>query len=484
MTNSNQNQNNQNGHSSSSPTSPSKPLSYNLSTGSFHAIPLQNLTSEGWLELFLTPAQKRTFSSWKEHIQDKSITHRITDSLMTYITTQFLPLHLAPNMITLTGFVSLGQAWYITNNYGKTYPISCTWFSLLNILLFYMTNCIDSIQANQLKQCNSLRILFKYCTDCNTTVFLILLTSYCLGGQNNLIFQWYAVQSSQLVLFIKHLSAYQRNAGLRYNVLTGPGEVIAVVFLLLILRGTLGLDLFLNFYHDFVVKCIVKNLYSTFDYTIQPNHVIYDFESTSTELMMMVYYMLYITAIFKIMFTTSFMNTTSSSSEGNSGGSSKKNDDNNNNNNHNESSGWTKFGLCTCLLMRLLPGLFIKLTSTTTDVTSADVAVADTSSLSVLDVICDGFFMALLTTDLTLAKMAGREIHPWVVLMSFCAVLSYSTILTLVAVYYIAVFCDLCSFLNMPLLTVCKNVYCDGVYDLCHVSVLVFCYIQFMKIQL
>merc|ERR1712038_1228479 len=90
--------------------------------------------------------------------------------------------------------------------------------------------------------------------------------------------------------------------------------------------------------------------------------------------------------------------------------------------------------------------------------------------LTAMDVICDGFFMAVLTTDVTLAKMAGREIHPWVVLMSFSAVVSNSTILTLVLVYYIAVYADLCSYLNMPLLTVCKNVYCDGVYDLCHVG--------------
>ena len=78
--------------------------------------------------------------------------------------------------------------------------------------------------------------------------------------------------------------------------------------------------------------------------------------------------------------------------------------------------------------------------------------------------------MSVLTADLTLAKMAGREIHPWVVLMSLASVLSHSTILTLVLTYYIAVFADLCSHLNMPLLTTCRNVYCDGVYDLCHIG--------------
>ena len=404
------------------------------SSPSFHSVPLQNLTTEGWLELFLTPGQKRTFSQWKEHVQDKSITHRMTNPILTYLTNKRIPDHIAPNMITLTGFACLGQAWYITNNYGSTWPICCTWFAMINILLFYCTNCLDNIQATKLKQSSSLQILFKYCTDCNTTVFFILLTSYCLGGSANIIFQWYAVQASQLVLFVKHLSAFHRNAGLRYNVLTGPGEVIFAVIILLAVRATLGLDWFLNLYHHTVHR-IVSRLNNDFDYHVHSNHVIYNPESTSTELMMSLYWLMYITAICKTL-------------------TLKKE--------HNH--GWTKFGLCACLLMRFLPGLIIKVGTMNTN--TMDVV----DGLTVLDVICDGFFMALLTTDVTLAKMAGREIHPWVVLMSFCAVLSYSTILLLVAVYYIAVFADLCSYLNMPLLTVCKNVYCDGVYDLCHVG--------------
>ena len=47
---------------------------------------------------------------------------------------------------------------------------------------------------------------------------------------------------------------------------------------------------------------------------------------------------------------------------------------------------------------------------------------------------------------------------------------SHATIIFLVIVYYIAVFADLCAYLNMPLMTVCRNVYCDGVYDLCHIG--------------
>merc|ERR1719313_3336727 len=43
-------------------------------------------------------------------------------------------------------------------------------------------------------------------------------------------------------------------------------------------------------------------------------------------------------------------------------------------------------------------------------------------------------------------------------------------ILGFTALYYIAVFGDLMNHMNLPLLVSCKNVYCDGIYDLCHVG--------------
>ena len=52
--------------------------------------------------------------------------------------------------------------------------------------------------------------------------------------------------------------------------------------------------------------------------------------------------------------------------------------------------GWTRFGLCACLLMRFLPGLIIRVGSLTATTTGAD--------LTVMDVVCDGFFMAVLTS--------------------------------------------------------------------------------------
>ena len=194
-------------------------------------------------EVTLTPSTRRTFSQWEEKIQDKFISHKVTDPLMQYLA-KFIPDHIAPNVITLTGFGCLGQAWYITNKYGKTFPLSCTWFSVLNILIFFCTHSLDMIHAERIRQATPLGEVFKYCSDSTASVFLFIVTCFCLGGDE--MISWYAVQFSQLVLFTNHLSAFRRNAGLGCNVLTGPGEVIIAVIVVLAVRATWCLDWFLN----------------------------------------------------------------------------------------------------------------------------------------------------------------------------------------------------------------------------------------------
>jgi len=406
------------------------------SSSSFRSAHFQNLKTEGWLELFLTLPQKRSFSTWKENVQNRSLTHKLTSTHMESIATN-IPNTITPNLITLSGFLCLGQAWYITNKFGETHPIACTWFAVLNVLLYFFTHSIDLRHAERTRQRTALGYLFKYVCDCNATVFLAIVTTYCLGG-TDVVVQWYVVQATQLVLFTKHLSAFHRHAGLRYNVLTGPGDVLAFCMILLIMRGTFGLDLFLKLYEG-TFHPLVRTLEGWHD-VVFPNRdavqllklkdkIYEDPMGLGAEAIMAAYYAMYITALIKTLML------------------SKK------------EHGWSRFGVSTSLTMRLFPALFLRLGQ-----------MSGEYELTALDVLVDGFFMALLTSDVMLAKMAGREIHPWVVTMSVCAVLSHSIILTLVAVYYIAVFADLCSYLNMPLLTVCKNVYCDGVFDLCHIG--------------
>jgi len=389
---------------------------------------LDTITTEGWLELFLNAAEKRTFSRWTETVNDKSLTHRATKSTFDKVA-NLVPDNVAPNVITATGFACLGQAWYIQNLYGETFPTACTWFAVANILIFFITNSVDSRHASRLRQRSALGELFKYSCDCCSSVFLLILATYCLGGTSN-VTQWYAVQASQLVLFTKHLSAFHRHAGLRYNVLTGPGEVILSVVMALALRAVVGLDWLVKLY-EVTLHRFVSHLDDKHDIEIMDDlkDIITDPHKLGPEMIQLFYFTMYATALVKTLLLKRVHN-------------------------------WSKFGIFFCLTMRLIPAVLLRW----------EIYPAASGDISAVDVVVDGLFLAVLTSDVTLAKMAGREVHPWVVSMSSAAVLSHATIIFLVAVYYIAVFTDLCAYLNMPLMTVCRNVYSDGVYDLCHIG--------------
>lgn len=383
-------------------------------------------TTEGWLELFLNAPQKYAFGQWKEEIRDRSLSGFMTRPFFNFVA-RFIPSNVAPNVLSLFGLMTLGQAWYIMDWYGEDYPTISAWLAVVAILSFFVADGITNIHADHIRQRTALGELFKYSCSCASTVFLTILTTYCLGG-TSMETQWYAVQISQLVLFLKHLSAFHRNAGLRYNVLTGPGEVIFTAVSLLLIRATLGLDWMADIY-EFVVSLGLQkaeNVAKTPTQLDKLDEYQRDPSQVASEAILVGYYSIYVVAVVKSLLLKS-------------------------------PHGWSRFGLSASLMMRLVPALLFQFTNTR-------------QSLGAGDVICDGLFMAVLTSDITLAKMAGRELHPWVVLMSFAAILSHTSILALCLVYYIAVFTDLCAYLNMPLLTTCRNVYCDGIYDLCHIG--------------
>jgi hypothetical protein len=83
---------------------------------------------------------------------------------------------------------------------------------------------------------------------------------------------------------------------------------------------------------------------------------------------------------------------------------------------------WTRIGLTVCLLMRCGPALAAYLGLPYFGDVAEDITGSHWS------VVADGFFMAIVVSDITLAKMSGREIHPWVVAMSFCSMFSHTII--------------------------------------------------------
>jgi len=285
--------------------------------------------------------------------------------------------------------------------------------STIALFGWWVLGGVDGYHARNLMNDTPLGGLFKYCCDLLTVNFLVVVM--CVLYDCDLRWQWYCVQSVQLILLSKHYSAFAREAGLRYF-LVGPGEIFTWATLLLTIRAIFNLDVIYGVYfltwglaQDFLVKKF--GYFSSYGYLATMDHA----------------RALYLTT-FAISTTRIFFT---------------------------KHHSWSKKMILLILGLRAASA-FLQVVATTTEA----------------DVIFDGLFMAMVTSDLIVAKMAGREIHVWVVMMALCVVVPgvYFIVVVFVIFYYIAVFADISNHMNLPLLAVCRNVYCDGVYDLCHVG--------------
>ena len=114
-------------------------------------------------------------------------------------------------------------------------------------------------------------------------------------------------------------------------------------------------------------------------------------------------------------------------------------------------------GILFCLMFRAIPGILM-------------VFGWSMEKATTINVICDGLFMSMLTTDMTVGRKAGRDLHPWIVLFAMASLLNNFLCLFLVGFYYLSLFYEISHYTNLPLLSTVVNVYCDGVYDMCHLG--------------
>ena len=119
----------------------------------------------------------------------------------------------------------------------------------------------------------------------------------------------------------------------------------------------------------------------------------------------------------------------------------------------------TRIRLVLCLAYRTFPALLMWLLPLRS-VLNGEYGFAS--------VLCDGLFMAVVTTDILVCRMAKRQLHPWVVMMGMVSLVSSATCLMFSAFYCFKLFQELCNYSNESLLSANINVYCDGVYDVCH----------------
>ena len=96
--------------------------------------------------------------------------------------------------------------------------------------------------------------------------------------------------------------------------------------------------------------------------------------------------------------------------------------------------------------------------------------LGDFGEVEMIDIISNGLFTSLITADIVSSRFANRQLHPWVVVLAMCSVMNNILNILLVIAYFICVCVEMCSYTSMPLLAINRNVYCDGIYDMCHVG--------------
>merc|ERR1711991_1051073 len=92
----------------------------------------------------------------------------------------------------------------------------------------------------------------------------------------------------------------------------------------------------------------------------------------------------------------------------------------------------------------------------------------DASDIPLRAIILDGTMFAVLITDLVVAKMASRDLHPWVVIFFMIGSFNHFLAGIVSASYFALLFWEVSVATNLPMFTTVINVFVDGVYDMFH----------------
>ena len=383
---------------------------------------------EPFTSRFLSPEDLRNVAVFKDDIHDKSISTRILSRPAEYLA-QFIPSTVAPNSLTLMSLIAVLHAFHTTYLYRNEWPRFCTAVSIVMFTLYHLLDAVDGKHARNIKNDSPLGYLFNNACDALAVTFVAL--TLCLSfGMDDYNAMWFVVQSSHLVFVWSKLSALNRGY-VSYGIFSGPGEAVLMINGLLAVRAVFGLPWISEHFHLFVVKVCVPLLqwYPFSSSAAELSTILMnvnDVQNTTLVSFQTLYYVLLWTVTIRSFFIPS----------------DRK---------------YTKYYLLFSLYYRSLPTLIFFYS-------------AKPPATTILDVICDGLFMAIVTTDLTLSRMAKRDLHAWIVIMAMASLIDKFFNLFMTAFYFLAVFYDVCVFMNLPMFTPVINVYIDGVFDLCHLG--------------
>ena len=422
--------------------------------------------------------------SWKEK---ESFHHyrtaRIDRSLSTWVfgplwdrLADLIPESVSPNVVSLVAFLCLFQAWYTSYKYGERFPLFVTVTGGLLVAAFYTLDQLDDIHARRTGNNSALVEFFDHACSTVGSIFLVLLGCQCLGVAS-LRSQWYMVQIIQLVVLYKHLGVFAQprvhhaappgspvrskrkkkddddaaaaaadaadawvdgpettGAIMTYRLLAGPGEAIFAFLGILAVRVVFGAGMLQAAAGRF---CDLVNEHLPGPGPILPGAAggqeggqawcsgVNGGDAPVDAVIQALFAGVYVVMILRVLVLPAKHSS-------------------------------TRLLLLIVLLLRLIP--------------VGSLLYIDFGEMTTVDVIASGLFTSLLTADIVSSRFADRELHPWVVVLAMAGVTSNVLNILLAFGYYAMVCHEICDHTHQPLLTVNINVYCDGIYDMCHVG--------------
>eukprot|EP00741_Cyanophora_paradoxa_P013417 tig00020685_g12956.t1 len=322
----------------------------------------------------------------------------------------------APNVLSFAGLLCIVHGYYIERQYLADYP-ALTVASCIALIFAYQTlDAIDGKHARATRNGSPMGELFDHACD-NVGITFLALTVLDIMGVTDSTTQWMITQSVSLLFLCEHMEAFKERV-VSFSVWLGPGELLVYTMAGLALRAYVGLEAIWGLYAHYMQAHVLPTLARVFEVKTDLDHV-------GFETVRLAYLLILVHTIIKAVLLKA--------------GQER-----------------TRNGLLLCLLYRVVPLLAKRLVGApnTTDV----------------EILADGLTLSLITSDLIVAKMAKRDLHPLIVIACMVSIFNDLGAICLCAFYYFEIFYELSEALNMPVFSTVTNVYIDGIYDLCHVG--------------
>jgi choline-phosphate cytidylyltransferase len=356
-----------------------------------------------------------------------------------------IPPTIAPNVITLLGLVCQLLAYWVVEHSDTGVGGEAVASGVACALTYaYMTlGAVDGRHARNTKNSSSLGELFEHACASLGGVFGVVTVCRVLSFFEGLkelesgYALWYITQSFGIIfLFVQVTPFNAAHHTIKFSHLAGPGELLHLAMALMVLRAVSPSPLidsatlwgktlineslvrlgqgFPEFFRGSDAEVVLKHATDSLDMS----------KVSVTRACRGLYILVHVYAAIKVLIMK-------------------------------REHLQTKVGLGVCLTIRFAPSLLLRMQQ---------------REPSMGQVLCDGLFLCILSSDIILAKMARRELHMLILVFAGASVLSDFVVIAAAAFYHFVVFADICDYLQLPLLSPAVNVYCDGIFDLCHIG--------------